>query len=56
MLNEFAESLPDVERSLFTMYLSNLSYQEIAESAGISEINLRVKLSRLKNQFEQRYL
>jgi RNA polymerase sigma-70 factor (ECF subfamily) len=56
MLNEFVESLPDMERSLFAMYLSNLSYQEIAESAGISGINLRVRISRLRKQFEQRYL
>jgi RNA polymerase sigma-70 factor, ECF subfamily len=56
MLHDFAESLPEAERSLFTMYLANLSYQEIAESAGISGINLRVKLSRLRKQFEQRFL
>ena len=56
ILREFAESLPDTERSLFTLYLTNLSYQEIAEVAGISEPTLRVRISRLKNQFEQRYL
>ncbi len=56
ILREFAQSLPDTERSLFTLYLANLSYQEIAEVARISEPTLRVKISRLKNQFEQRYL
>ncbi len=56
MLQEFARSLPDKDRSLFTLYLSNLSYQEIAEVAGISEPTLRVKISRLKSQYEQRYL
>jgi RNA polymerase sigma-70 factor (ECF subfamily) len=56
ILREFAESLPDTERTLFTLYLTNLSYQEIAEVIGISEPTLRVKISRLKNQFEQRYL
>ncbi len=48
--------LPDTERSLFTLYLTNLSYQEIAEVAGISEPTLRVRISRLKSQFEKRYL
>jgi RNA polymerase sigma-70 factor (ECF subfamily) len=56
ILREFAQSLPDTERTLFTLYLTDLSYQEIAEVAGISEPTLRVKISRLKNQFEQRYL
>ncbi len=56
ILREFAQSLPDSERSLFTLYLTNLSYQEIAEFAGISEAALRVRISRLKSQYEQRYL
>ncbi len=56
ILREFAQSLPDTERSLFTLYLTNLSYQEIAEVAGISEPTLRVKISRLKSQFEKQYL
>jgi RNA polymerase sigma-70 factor (ECF subfamily) len=42
ILREFAQSLPDTERSLFTLYLTNLSYQEIAEVAGISEPTLEV--------------
>ena len=56
MLLDFAESLPEAERKLFEMHLTNTSYQEIAKIAGISEPVLRVKISRLKNQFEQRYL
>jgi RNA polymerase sigma-70 factor, ECF subfamily len=56
MLREFAQSLPDMERKLLTLYLAKLSYQDIAKVADISEINLRVKISRLRNQFEQRYL
>ena len=56
ILLEFARSLPDMERNLFTLYLTNLSYQEIAAVAGIAEPTLRVKISRLKKQFEQRYL
>jgi RNA polymerase sigma factor (sigma-70 family) len=56
ILQEFVESLPEMDRNLFTMYLADLSYQEIAEFADISEINLRVRISRLRNQFEQRYL
>ena len=56
ILREFVESLPEVERGLFTLYLTNLSYKEIVEFTDISEPVLRVRISRLRNQFEQRYL
>jgi RNA polymerase sigma-70 factor (ECF subfamily) len=56
ILWEFTESLPDTERDIFTMYQTELSYREIAELARISEPVLRVKISRIKHQFEQRYL
>jgi RNA polymerase sigma-70 factor, ECF subfamily len=56
MLHDFAESLPEVERNLFEMHLTNLSYQEISKVVGISEPVLRVKISRLRKQFEQRFL
>jgi RNA polymerase sigma-70 factor, ECF subfamily len=56
ILNEFAESLPEEDRKLFMLHLTELSYQEIAEISGISEPALRVRISRLKHQFEQRYL
>ena len=56
MLREFAQSLSDAERALFTLYMTNLSDQEIAEVAGIPEPTLRVKISRLRNRFQQRYI
>lgn len=40
--------LPKVERAIVTMYLDDLSYREIAENIGISEVNARVKMNRLK--------
>jgi RNA polymerase sigma-70 factor, ECF subfamily len=56
MLEEFEQSLPDIDRNLFALHLTNLSNQKIAEFAEISELNLRVRISRLKNRFKQRYL
>ena len=56
ILQEFAESLPEDEHSVFTLFLTNLSYPEIAEITGIAEPTLRVKISRIRQQFEQRYL
>jgi RNA polymerase sigma-70 factor, ECF subfamily len=56
ILREFEQSLPDAEQIIFTLYLTNMSYQEIAELTDIAEPILRVKISRIKNQFKQRYL
>jgi RNA polymerase sigma-70 factor (ECF subfamily) len=56
ILREFTQSLPGMERSIFTLYLTNLSYQQIAEIANINEGTLRVKICRLRSKFEQRYL
>ncbi len=56
ILREFKQSLSDPERSLLALQLTDMSYQEIAEVAGIPEPTLRVKINRLKNQFAQRYL
>lgn len=40
--------LEPVERSLILLHLDGLSYREIAETLGISEGNVGVKLSRIK--------
>lgn len=56
ILQEFVESLPAKDRDIFTLYLTELSYAEIAALDGISEPALRMKISRIKDQFEQRYL
>jgi RNA polymerase sigma-70 factor (ECF subfamily) len=56
IMREFMQSLSDTELNLFTLYLTNLSYQQIAEIVNIDEPILRVKISRLRSKFEQRYL
>lgn len=40
--------LPKIERAIVTMYLDDLPYRDIAENLGISEVNARVKMNRLK--------
>ena len=37
-----------VERAIVMMYLDDLSYRDIAENLGITEVNARVKMNRLK--------
>ena len=45
--------LPNVERAIVTMYLDDLPYRDIAENLGITEVNARVKMNRLKKTLKQ---
>jgi RNA polymerase sigma factor (sigma-70 family) len=54
ILREFEQSLPDTERNLFGFHLTDMSGKEVAQIACISEPILRVKISRLRNQYKQR--
>lgn len=56
ILSEFIQSLDDPDRFVLQMYLDRLSYAEISEATGIAEANLRVRISRLKQQFTTRYI
>lgn len=46
-------TLNDAEKALITLYLEDLSYQEIAAITGITENNVGVKLSRIKTKIQQ---
>lgn len=45
--------LNDVEKALIYMYLEEKDYTEIAETLGISEVNARVKMNRIKNKLKK---
>lgn len=45
--------LNDADKALIALYLEDLSYQEIAEITGISENNVGVKLTRIRNKIQQ---
>lgn len=45
--------LPKVERAIVTMYLDDLPYRDIAQNLGISEVNARVKMNRLKKVLKE---
>ncbi len=44
--------LNDIEKALVYMYLEDKDYQEIAETLGISEVNARVKMNRIKTKLK----
>lgn len=53
LLYKVVKMLPKVERAIVTMYLDDLPYKDIAENLGISEVNARVKMNRLKKTLKE---
>lgn len=53
LLYHVIKQLPSVERAIVTMYLDDLPYRDIAENLGISEVNARVKMNRLKKTIKK---
>ncbi|MDB4608878.1 sigma-70 family RNA polymerase sigma factor [Flavobacteriaceae bacterium] len=47
-LYEKIDTFSEIEKALILLYLEEKKYSEIAETLGISEVNARVKISRLK--------
>ena len=45
--------LNDIDKALVFLYLEDKSYQEISETLGITEVNARVKMNRVKTKLKQ---
>jgi RNA polymerase sigma-70 factor (ECF subfamily) len=57
ILSEFIHSLDDTDRLLFLMYLDDgFSSADMAEATGLKEPNVRVRISRLKKSYIERYI
>lgn len=52
-LYKVVKMLPNVERAIVMMYLDDLPYRDIAENLGITEVNARVKMNRLKKTLKE---
>jgi RNA polymerase sigma-70 factor, ECF subfamily len=50
LLYQAVQQLNDIEKALVFMYLEDKNYQEISETLGISEVNARVKMNRIKGK------
>lgn len=44
------KQLGDIEKALVFLYLEDKDYREIAETLGITEVNARVKMNRIKKK------
>lgn len=47
------KQLNDIEKALVFLYLEDKSYREIAETMGITEVNARVKMNRVKTKLKK---
>jgi len=47
------QQLGDIDKALVFMYLEDKDYREISETLGITEVNARVKMNRVKTKLKQ---
>ena len=50
LLYKAVHQLNDIEKALIFLYLEDKNYKEISETLGISEVNARVKMNRIKTK------
>ena len=53
LLYKAVYQLNDIEKALVFMYLEDKDYTEISETLGISEVNARVKMNRIKGKLKK---
>ncbi|MGB5369043.1 MAG: sigma-70 family RNA polymerase sigma factor [Flavobacteriaceae bacterium] len=46
------KQLGDIDKALIFLYLENKNYSEIGETLGITEVNARVKMNRIKTKLK----
>lgn len=47
------KALNDIEKAIVFLYLEDKSYREISETIGLTEVNARVKMNRIKNKLKK---
>ena len=52
LLYEAVHQLNDIEKALVFLYLEDKNYKEISDTLGISEVNARVKMNRVKTKLK----
>lgn len=52
LLYQAVHQLNDIEKALVFLYLEEKDYREISQTLGISEVNARVKMNRIKTKLK----
>jgi DNA-directed RNA polymerase specialized sigma24 family protein len=55
IIEEFTWKMRELDRQAFSMYLENFSYAEMSSALGVDEVNLRKRVSRIKEQLKAHY-
>ena len=50
LMYKAVRQLGDIDKALVFLYLEDKNYNEISDTLGISEVNARVKMNRIKNK------
>jgi RNA polymerase sigma-70 factor (ECF subfamily) len=53
LMYQAVQQLNDIEKALVFLYLEDKDYSEIAETLGITEVNARVKMNRIKGKLKK---
>jgi len=56
ILNDFMNTLTDIDASILMMYLDGLSSEDIADVSGVSPNAVRIRVKRIKTTFENQYI
>jgi len=52
LLREFLPTLGEIDRAVLLLYLDNMSHQQMAETLGMTENAISVRLHRIRQRFE----
>lgn len=52
LMYKAVKQLNDIDKALVFLYLEDKNYREIAETMGISEVNARVRMNRIKTKLK----
>jgi RNA polymerase sigma-70 factor (ECF subfamily) len=55
IIEEFSGKMGELDRQVFSMYLENFSYADMSSALGVNEVNLRKRVSRIKEQLKAQY-
>ena len=55
LLQQFIQELKELDKALMLLYLEEKSGKEMSEILGLSEVNIRTKINRIKEQLKEKF-
>jgi len=54
LIQQAIESLTEIEKAMMMLYLEEKTYEEMEDILGMTQVNLRVKMSRIKDKLRKK--